>query len=147
MEVTLVRVQAANLSILERVDAECFDEPIDMGRAARCVASADAVLVVAVADGLVRGQCLAAIHRHPDKATELYIDDLAVALAFRRQGVGKRLVDACIGHGREAGVETVWVATEPENDAAKALYATLGLSNRSALVFERELGGDPTTQE
>jgi aminoglycoside 6'-N-acetyltransferase I len=134
VQVQVIRVQPTNLEVLDRVDPECFDEPIDRGRAARCVASPDVVLVVAVADGLVVGQCLAAIHRHPDKETELYIDDLAVSPAYQRRAIATRLVRACVQHGAEAGV--VWVATEPDNEAARAFYAALGLASRSALVFE-----------
>lgn len=134
MQVELVRVQPTDLAVLERVDPECFDEPIDPARAARCVASPDVVLMVAVVDGLVIGQCLAVIHRHPDKATELYIDDLAVSPAYQRRAIATRLVEACLAHGREA--DEVWVATEPDNLAAGAFYRALGLESRTALVFE-----------
>lgn len=142
MPVALFRVQPSNVALLENVDPECFDEPIVMERAARCVASPDAVLVVAVADGLVVGQCLAAIHRHPDKPTELYIDDLAVAPSFRRQGVGRRLVEACLAHSRADGAEVVWVGTEPDNDVARSFYRSLRLTERVANVFERDLVDD-----
>jgi aminoglycoside 6'-N-acetyltransferase I len=136
VEATIVRVQAESLAVLENVDPECFDEPVDPERAARCVASPDAILIVAVAAGTVVGQCLAAIHRHPDKATELYIDDLAVSPAFRRRGLATRLVRACIDAGRDAGAEEVWVATEAENEPASAFYAAFGLKKRHAVVFE-----------
>lgn len=135
MDVTLVRVDSGNLSVLERVDPECFDEPIDMARAARCVSSPDALLVVAVAGGLVVGQCLAAIHRHPDKATELYVDDLAVAPMFHRQGIARRLVEACIGSGRDAGAETAWVATEPDKRRRERVLSGVGSERASRSCF------------
>lgn len=139
MEVGIVRVQSGNLSILERVDAECFDEPIDLERAARCVASPDVALMVAVAGDTVIGQCLAVIHRHPDKATEIYIDDLAVSPGFQRRGIATRLVEACVDFGRAAGAEEVWVGTEPDNEAACGFYRSLGLEQRIAVVFEGTL--------
>jgi ribosomal protein S18 acetylase RimI-like enzyme len=139
MTVSIVRVDAASLSVLEHVDPDCFDKPIDVARASRCVASADAILVVALSDGLVVGQCLAAIHRHPDKPTELYIDDLAVSEELHRQGVGRQLMEAAMRYGRAEGAETVWVATEPENEVANDFYRALGLTDGLALVFDREL--------
>jgi ribosomal protein S18 acetylase RimI-like enzyme len=139
MLVSIVRVEAANLSVLERVDPDCFDEPVDLARASRCVASVDAILVVALSEGRVVGQCLAAIHRHPDKPTELYVDDLSVSEGLRRHGVGRKLVEAAIRHGRAEGAETLWVATEPENEVANEFYRALGLTDGAALVFDREI--------
>ena len=96
------------------------------------------VLVVAVVDRLVIGQCLARLHRHPDKATDLYVDDLAISPAYRRNAIATRLIQACVAHSREA--DALWVATEPDNDAARALYRALGLEPRDALVFEGTAG-------
>lgn len=138
MQVEIVRVQPDNLAVLDRVDPECFDAPIDPSRAARCVASPDVVLVVAVVNGMVIGQCLARLHRHPDKATDLYVDDLAVSPVYQRNAIATRLVQACLAHGREA--DALWVATEPDNEAARAFYRALGLELRDALVFEGPAG-------
>jgi|SRR5882672_8437971 len=146
MDVTIARVRAANVGVLDNVDAECFDEPIDRQRAARCVASDDVVLVVALAEAMVVGQCLAMVHRHPDKETELYIDDLAVSPAFRRRGVGRRLVEACAHAGREAGADSMWVGTEPDNEDANAFYQALRLARRTAVLFEGALDGDRVCQ-
>jgi aminoglycoside 6'-N-acetyltransferase I len=136
VEVQVIRVQSGNLAILENVDPECFDEPIDMNRAACCVASPDVVLVAAVAAGTVIGQCLAMIHRHPDKPTEIYLDDLAVSPRFRRRGIATRLVETCMLAGREAGAHALWVATEADNRVANDFYRALRLVPRPALIFE-----------
>ena len=65
---------------------------------------------------------MAVIHYHPDKPTELYIDELGVSPAWQRQGIGHRLLEAMLELGKAQGCEEVWVGTEPENDAANALY-------------------------
>jgi ribosomal protein S18 acetylase RimI-like enzyme len=142
MQVQILRVQSHNLSVLERVDPDCFDEPIDLERAARCVESPDAVLLVAVGEGVVIGQCLAAIHRHPDKASEVYIDDLAVSPSFQRRGIATQLVEMCIGYGRAAGATIVWVATETTNDAARQFYRSCRLEESTVVMFERSLPRD-----
>ncbi len=96
-------------------------------------------MVVALSKERVVGQTLAVIHRHPDKPTELYIDDLGVAPAFQRQGIATRMLDKARQLGIERGCEEVWVATEPDNEAARAVYSSLGLAERSAVVFEGNL--------
>lgn len=137
------RVQADTLSLLDRVHEDCFDHPIVPELAAACVASPDAVLMVAVAqvDGasLVIGQCLAAVQRHPDKPSELFIDDLGVAEGYRRAGVATQLVHAAIECGRQAGAKVLWVGVDPNNHGARAFYASVGLRAEAAEIFEREI--------
>ncbi|WP_246672618.1 MULTISPECIES: GNAT family N-acetyltransferase [unclassified Mesorhizobium] len=72
------------------------------------------------------GQCAAIIHRHPDKATELYIDEVGVSPAFQRQGIARKMLDAMFAIGRENGCEEAWVGTEPDNRAARALRVAQG---------------------
>ena len=79
-------------------------------------------MIVAVAAGEVIGQVAAVVHRHPDKPTELYIDEVGVAPAFQRRGIARRMLDAMFAWGRELGCEEAWVGTEPDNLPARALY-------------------------
>ncbi|WP_318013572.1 GNAT family N-acetyltransferase [Mesorhizobium sp. CO1-1-4] len=45
------------------------------------------------------------MHRHPDKPTELYIDEVGVSPAFQRQGIARKMLDAMFALGREHGCE------------------------------------------
>ncbi|ESW95363.1 hypothetical protein X769_29545 [Mesorhizobium sp. LSJC268A00] len=58
-------------------------------------------MIVALADGIVVGQCAAVIHRHPDKVSELYIDELGVSPAYQRHGIARKMLDAMFALGRE----------------------------------------------
>src|SRR3954468_19334811 len=60
--------------------------------------------------------------RHPDKGTEMFIDELGVAPAARLQGVPAALVKAPPDTPRRRGCDGVWVGTEPDNAAAQATY-------------------------
>ena len=79
-------------------------------------------MIVALADSVVVGQCAAVIHRHPDKLSELYIDEVGVTPAFQRQGIARKMLDAMFAIGREHDCEEAWVGTEPDNVPARALY-------------------------
>jgi ribosomal protein S18 acetylase RimI-like enzyme len=138
MEFEIVRIGPESAALLERV-ADVFDEPIRPDRVAAYVGEPNHLMLVAVVDGLVVGQVLAVVHRHPDKATELYVDDLGVAEAHRRHGVATALLRELVRLGREDGCEEIWVATEHDNVAALGLYESLGLSMRSAAIFEADL--------
>lgn len=58
--------------------------------------------------------------------SELYIYDLAVDEAFRRQGVATRLIEAVRVVARDRGAWVVYVQADPEDEPAVALYSKLG---------------------
>jgi len=63
---------------------------------------------------------------HPDKGTEMFLYELGVEEAARRQGVGRALVEALADLARERGCYGMWVGTEPGNVAAKTTYESAG---------------------
>ncbi len=63
---------------------------------------------------------------HPDKAPELWVNEVGVAPTHWRQGIGRHLLHALFVRGRELGCRGAWVGTEPDNLAARQLYAALG---------------------
>ncbi len=136
MDIDLVPIDSHNIHLLKDVNPDLFDEPVVPERLERLVDRASSFLLLAFVEGMAGGQLLAHIHHHPDKPTELYIDDLAVVDALRRRGVATRLLEAAVAIGRDRGCEELWVATEPDNEPARRLYGAFGLNERSASIFE-----------
>lgn len=122
MNVEIRRLYAGDDALVKRIVEDVFDEPVRADRLAAYLASPGHFMIVALADGIVVGQCAAVIHRHPDKVTELYIDEVGVSPAFQRQGVARKMLDAMFALGREQGCGEAWVGTEPDNVPARALY-------------------------
>lgn len=118
----IFRVTSDNATCLSRVDPEIFDAEIDPERVAAFVASQSHLMVVAAADGLVLGQIRGMIHAQPDGPNQLYIDNLGVSPSYQRRGIATLLLKELLSWGKENGCEDAWVATEPENDAARGLY-------------------------
>lgn len=56
-----------------------------------------------------------------------YMQDVFVHPLFRRQGVGRQLVEHLAGLGRAAGWARLYWLAEAHNKEAQALYRTLGL--------------------
>ena len=139
MAIEIVQVNEANMNILADYDEEIFDEAIEPQRLAAMLNERNNILLVAIHEGVVIGQVLAAIHRHPDKPTELYIDDLGVSEKYQRRGIATRLIEQLVVIGVERGCEEVWVATEPDNEPALKFYASLKLAARNVTVFEGNL--------
>jgi ribosomal protein S18 acetylase RimI-like enzyme len=139
MTVEIIRLSADNTSLLDQLAEEVFDADIVPARLAAYLAHETNLMFVAVADGLVVGQVAACIHRHPDQATELYVDNLGVAEAFRRQGIARRLIEAMLDLGRLLGCEEWWVGTEEDNVPARRLYETFGEEAVLAAFYEYDL--------
>ena len=125
MAIALKRIAAGDAGIFEKVAGDVFDEPVEAARLAAYLAEPGHLMVLALEDGLVVGQCAAVIHRHPDKATELYLDEVGTASTHLRQGIATAMLEAMFAWGRELGCEEAWLGTELDNDPANALYRKL----------------------
>jgi ribosomal protein S18 acetylase RimI-like enzyme len=73
---------------------------------------------------------------HPDKGTEMFLYELAVAERWQRQGVGRSLVDALAQLARSHGCYGMWVLTDDDNEAALATYASAGGARSAQTMLE-----------
>ena len=139
MQIEIRRLGATDAAVLDRVADDVFDEPIRPQRLAAYLAQAGHLMIVAVTDGVVVGQVAAVIHRHPDKPTELYIDEVGVTPSLQRRGIARRMLDAMFDWGRELGCEEAWVGTEMENVPARRLYESFGEAGEPFVMYLYEL--------
>lgn len=88
---------------------------------------ADFVALAALGDDEVIGGLAAyLLRKFEQERSELYIYDLAVALAHRRLGVATALIERLKSVARELGADVIYVQADPEDAPAVALYARLG---------------------
>ncbi|MGE0878879.1 MAG: GNAT family N-acetyltransferase [Acidimicrobiia bacterium] len=139
MTFDLRRITAADVSVFDRIADGVFDEPIDPPRLARYLRESGHLMILAVDGDVVVGQCAAVVHRHPDKVTELYVDELGTADGYRRQGIARALMNAMFEWGRELGCEEAWLGTETDNVEANGLYRSLGVEPVLMNYYEFEL--------
>ena len=124
MTVEIIRVGPRDAALFETIAEEVFDHPVEAATLAAYLAQPGHHLIVALKDGLVVGQLSAVVHKHPDqRPTELYVDEVGVSPAYQRRGIASRMMDAAFALGRELGCQEAWLATEPDNEPARALYA------------------------
>lgn len=139
MQVEIRRLAPGDAAILTRVADEVFDGPVDAGRVAAYLAEPSHLMLVALADDEVVAQVAAIIHKHPDKPTELYIDEVGVAPAFHRQGIARRMLDETFALGKALGCEEAWVGTEPDNHPARRLYESRGTAAEPFVMYVYKL--------
>ena len=122
MSFTLRRIAAGDEPAFQSIAPDVFDEPVDPQRLAAYLRAPGHIMLLAFEGNLVIGQCAGVIHRHPDKPTELYVDEVGTASTHRRQGIARAMLNELFAWGRELGCEEAWLGTELDNDAANALY-------------------------
>ncbi len=113
--------------VLSCVDPDVFDDAIDPAAAKAFLEDSRHHIAVAVDHGVVVGFASGVHYVHPDKPhPELFINELGVATTHRRQGLGKRVLNALFDAARALGCSEAWVLTERDNAPAMGIYASIG---------------------
>lgn len=139
MRLEIRQVRVGDESLFDRVAVDVFDAPIDRRRLAAYLTAPGHHMLVGLHGGEVVAQVAAVIHRHPDKPTELYIDEVGVTPALRRQGIARRMLDEMFALGEALGCEEAWVGTEPDNVPAQGLYESRGATANPFVMYVFEL--------
>ena len=84
-------------------------------------------MILALANGVPVGFLTA--YRMPAlccDAPMVYLFEIEVSASFRRQGIGRDMINLLKQLCRHDGVEDIWVGTENDNIAARRLYESTG---------------------
>jgi len=125
--VEIRHLQSGDEALFDKVADGVFDHGFDKTVLVGYLNAPGHHLVVAMHEGEIIGQVAGVIHKHPDlRPMEIYIDEVAVADRFLRQGIARRMLEAMFALGKSLGCVDAWVGTELDNVAADALYTAAG---------------------
>jgi ribosomal protein S18 acetylase RimI-like enzyme len=120
------RLTPADVEEVLRVP-ELFDEAPDPEAVRRYLADVRNVFLLAYdgarAVGFLRGSELGQLK---STRTQMFLYEIEVLAPFRQRGIGGELVRWLLQYARVAGMEEVFVFTDPANDPAVALYRSTG---------------------
>jgi len=114
--------------------SQAFDRPVDPVQSAAFLAHPDHEIVVAIDGGVVIGFVSGAELLHPDKPPAFFIAEVGVDETHQRRGIATALIEQMITVARERGCQGVWLATEVDNDPARALYGRTGARETGGIV-------------
>ena len=103
-----------------------FDEPARPEATRTFLESPTHHLCIAYEDDRPAGFVSGVETTHPDKGTEMFLYELGVDEAYRRQGIGRALVAALADRAREHGCYGMWVLTDTDNTAGVRTYEAAG---------------------
>ncbi|MEZ5752407.1 MAG: GNAT family N-acetyltransferase [Paracoccaceae bacterium] len=123
MELRLL--QPGDFDLLMNLCDGIFDNPARADQTRAFLDSPLHHMVMAFDAGLPVAFASGTVILHPDKAPSLFINEVGTHHDHRRRGHGRAVTQALIDHARGWGAR-VWLATEPDNTAALALYRAMG---------------------
>lgn len=144
-EVELVFVQPPDAGLLERVAPDVFDSDPDTAFTREFLSDPRNLLIVALKGEIVVGMVTGIVYIHPDKARQLFVNELGVGKTHRGRGIGGRLLRALLDHAARLGCKEAWVATELSNESARRLYERAGgmEDQEHAVVYTWQLADRP----
>jgi GNAT superfamily N-acetyltransferase len=105
---------------------DVFDYLVDASLTAEFLSDPRHHLAIAIDEGRIVGMASGVHYIHPDKAPELWVNEVGVAPSHRGRGVGRRILAVLLDHGRTLGCGEAWLLTEDANAAARRMYAAVG---------------------
>lgn len=142
MSITVRMLGPEDADVLGHVAEDVFDNEVDARHTREFLDDSRHHLAVALEGTQVVGMASAVHYVHPDKGPELWINEVGVAPPYRGRRIARQLMEALFARGRELGCTVAWLGTEPENDAARKLYAATGGKEEMMVYVTFDLSGD-----
>ena len=121
------QIVAMDDDLLARVNAAFPDEPWQRDPADAFLRDRGNLLLLAFVNDEVAGVLTAhRLARLDDRRAEVLLYAIDVAEPFRRQGIGRALVQRTIAWAAEVGADVVWVLSDGGDDRAIAFYQSTG---------------------
>lgn len=115
------KMQEKDIDQVSRIEEACFTRPWSEKSFEEAIMKPDALYLTALDGEEVLGYCGAYVI-----LDEADINQVAVKEVSRRQGIGKKLLKELLRRLEERGVKAVTLEVRKSNQAALALYESLG---------------------
>lgn len=121
MTVEIGYMTETDVAAIEALERACFSEPWSEKSLRESLANPRYRILTAKADGRLIGYVSTFL-----VADEMNIANVAVDSEFRRQGVGKRLMDSAVILAKQNRMTTIYLEVRKSNEAAQELYRKVG---------------------
>lgn len=121
MTVEIGYMTEADVAAIEALERACFSEPWSEKSLRESLANPRYRILTAKAEGRLIGYVSTFL-----VADEMNIANVAVDSEFRRQGVGKCLMDSAVILAKQNRMTTIYLEVRKSNEAAQELYRKVG---------------------
>lgn len=133
---TIKTLSKNDASLLLGVADDVFDNPANEKWASEFLNDPRHHIVVAIVNEQVVGFASALHYIHPDKPTELWINEVGVSEEHQNKGIAKAMIKELFLLGKNLGCVNAWVLTESDNLPANRLYQSVGGEKSEAVMYE-----------
>jgi ribosomal-protein-alanine N-acetyltransferase len=120
-EVTFRKMKEMDLEDVVKMENEAFSDPWSYDSFKSDLENEKSWPIVALHNDTIVGYSTLYI-----VAGELQIGNFAVATLFRRQGIGKKMMDEILKIALERGCDSIYLEVRESNEPAQALYHSFG---------------------
>jgi aminoglycoside 6'-N-acetyltransferase I len=144
MSIEIKLLASGDAAPLGSVAPGVFDRAINASLAKEFLCDPRHHLAVAIDDGRIVGFASGVHYVHPDKAPQMFINEVAIAPTHQGRGIGKAVLHALIERARDLNCSEAWVLTCRENIPAMRMYASVGGREEpnTPVMFTFPLGPD-----
>ena len=121
MDVAIVKMSEEHIASLALIERECFSTPWSDKALADELKNSHGRFFVALCNGKIAGY----IGAH-NVVGEVYITNIAVSGAFRRQGVATALIKELVKISKDENADFITLEVRESNTSARALYKKQG---------------------
>ncbi len=121
MNIEIVKMEEEHLSALSLIEKECFSTPWSENALREELSNQYARFFVAICDNKVCGY----IGSH-NIIDEVYITNVAVSKAYRKQGIGESIVRFLVNESKKEGADFITLEVRKSNLPAISLYEKCG---------------------
>lgn len=136
---TLKKLTKTDLHLLMNVVDDVFDNSVNENFSAEFLNDPRHHIIVALIDNQVIGFASAVHYIHPDKPTELWINEVGVASQHHNKGIAKAILQELFEVGKSLGCSVAWVLTEDDNLPANKLYQSVSGEKSETVLYEFKL--------
>ncbi|MEL7483172.1 MAG: GNAT family N-acetyltransferase [Planctomycetota bacterium] len=140
MPITFRLLSDADERALDHVAEGVFDHPVIAEQWQAFLMDRRHVIAVAEdrrsADAVVVGFVSGVHYLHPDKRPQCWINEVSTAPTHRRRGIASALLRLVVDRARAIGCTQIWLATEADNEPARALYRSFGADETPIVMFD-----------
>lgn len=114
-----------DLALLIGAAPGLFDQPVDPVQARAFLADPRHRIAVVTEGDAILAFASGTVLLHPDKAPSLLVNEVGTHDQYRRRGHARAALAALFAEARAMGCQGIWLGTEADNTAARALYRSL----------------------
>jgi len=137
----IIVLDKSNAHLLNNIATDVFDNKINPNSLQSFLECPRHIMLLAMEDDLVIGMVSGVEYFHPDKTSQLWINEIGVTPNKQNAGIGRQLINKIILEGKKRNCKYAWLGTAADNFTAQRCFASVPNGNQPEkfLLYEWDM--------